>query len=218
MPSAGWIRIVIALVAAAMLGLSVLTGDSIDEQGLRWIGGVASGITLLLLAFDRWMWRWPIVRWFTELAGQRVIYGTWRGQINYIADGQGNPGSTAVYMAVHQTYSTISVRCYFPKTQSTSWTLAATLSKGEHRYELRYIFQQEAPAPDRDQNRPTQGACDLAIVGRPVQEISGSYYSERGGKGTMTFDGHSRKLAGSAADAGRLRYRELRTDSSGAAS
>lgn len=209
MPSPAWIRAIIGLVAAAMLGLSALTGDSIDQQGLRWIAGVASGVTLLLLAFDRWLWRWPMVRWFTELAGQRVIHGTWRGQIDYLTDGQGNRGSTAVYMAVYQTYSTVSIRCYFPRTQATSWSLTAALSKGEHRHELRYIFQQEAPAPDRDRNRPTQGACQLAIVGRPVQEVSGSYYSERGGKGTMAFDGHSNGVAGSVAHAERMRFRDL---------
>src|SRR5438874_2103486 len=103
MPSANWIRIVIALAAAGILALSALTGDSVDEQGLRWLGSVTGGVTLLLLAFDRWLWRWPLVRWVTELTGSRVIHGTWRGTLTYESDAEGRPGSHPLFMAVHQT-------------------------------------------------------------------------------------------------------------------
>lgn len=207
MPSPAWIRVVIALVALAMLGLTALTGDSIDEQGIRWIGGVAAGITLLLLAFDRWIWKWPLVRKLAELTGTRVIHGTWRGTIAYIADRDGRPGKQPILMAVHQTYSTVKIRCYFPTKKSQSWSLTATIEKDAHRHVLRYIYRQQAEAPDRDANRPTEGACELALVGRPVEEISGSYYAERGGKGTMAFDGYSKKVAGSADHAARMQFR-----------
>ena len=209
MPSPGWIRIVITLAAGAMFGLSALTGDSIDQQGLRWLGVIAGGITLLLLAFDRWLWRWPGLRLISELTGTPVLHGTWRGHIDYLTDGKGNPGTIEVYMAIHQTYSDLSLRCHFPKAGSVSWSLAASLSRDNHRHQLLYVFQQQAPAPQRDENRPTQGACDLEIVGRPVEEIAGSYYTERGGKGTVAYDGHSAKVAGSSSQALRLTYRNL---------
>lgn len=209
MPTATWIKVVIGLVAGAMLLLSALTGDSIDEQGLRWLGGIASGITLLLLAFDRWIWRWWGIRTLTELSGSRVIRGTWRGVLQYKADGQGNPGQQPCFMAVEQTYSTVRIRCYFPSRDSESWSLAAAIEPESHRHVLRYIYRQQAEAPDRDQNRPTEGACELRLVGRPVTEIVGSYYAERGGKGKMTFDGYCPKVAGSAADAQGLEFRSL---------
>jgi hypothetical protein len=209
MPSANWIRVVIALVALAMVGLTVLTGDSINQQGLRWLGGIASGITLLLLAFDRWIWRWPLIRRATELSGSRIIHGTWRGTLSYVADGDGAPGEQRIFMAVHQTYSAVSVRCYFPTQNSESWSLTATIEKDTHRQVLRYIYRQQAAAPDRARNRATEGACELALVGRPVEEISGSYYAERGGKGTIKFDGYSTKVAGSADHASRMAFRDL---------
>jgi hypothetical protein len=209
MPDARWIRIVVLLAAGLMFLLSVATGSSIDENGLRWLGAVTSGVTLLLFAFDRWIWRWPGIRTLVELGGARVLHGTWRGVLEYQADGEGQPGSQPIYMAIHQTYSKLKVCCYFPTKRSESWSLAASLDPDQHRHVLRYIYQQQAEAPDRATNRPTQGACELVVVGRPVEEIGGSYYAERGGKGRIRFDGYSRKLAGSGLNAERLSYRNL---------
>ena len=209
MPSSNWIRIVIGLVALAMIGLTTLTGDSIDQQGLRWLGSVASAITLLLLAFDRWIWRWPGIRVVTELSGSRVIHGTWRGTLSYATDGHGGAGEQPIFMAVHQTYSAVSVRCYFPSQNSESWSLTAAIDKDTHRHVLRYIYCQQATAPDRARNRPTEGACELALIGRPIEEVSGSYYAERGGKGTIRFDGYARQVAGSASHASRMSFRNL---------
>lgn len=208
MPSPGWIRITIGLLAAAMVALSALTGESIDEQGLRWIGGAAGGITLLLLAFDRWIWRWPGVRWLSEVTGTPVLHGTWSGLLDYTRDGEGNPGQTPIYMAICQTYSAISVRCYFPQTNAQSWSLAAALISNEHRHDLRYVYQQMAPVPDRDANRPTEGACELAVAGRPVATLSGSYYSERGGSGRINLPSYSPKLAGSLEQSRQLDFSE----------
>lgn len=206
MPSPTWIRITIGLLAAAMLGISALTGDSIDEQGLRWLSGVTGAIVVFLLVFDQWLWRAPGIRKVCELTGRPVLYGTWFGKLDYQRDNEGNPGSTQVYMAIHQTYSTISVRCYFPTFHSESWSLAASLCRNDHRHDLRYVYQQMAPVPDRSHNRPTEGATQLAVAGRPVIQLSGSYYSERGGSGTIVLDAHSPKLAGSLGEAERLDF------------
>lgn len=204
MPSAAWIRAIIGIAAALMFGVSALTGDSIDHEGLRWLTGVASAVTLLLLAFDQWLWRAPGIRWLCEVSGRPVIHGTWWGRLDYENDGEGNPGTTEIYTAIHQTFSSLSVRCYFPKTRAESWCLAASLRNEDHRHDLRYIYQQQAEAPDRDHNRPTEGACHLAVAGRPVRELSGSYFSERGGRGRISLTAHSPEFSGTLAEAERL--------------
>jgi hypothetical protein len=208
MPSPGWIRVVIGLAAALMFLIAALTGDSSDV-GLRSIGVVTSAVTLILLVFDRWAWRWPVVRRLSELTGSRVLHGTWRGRFDYREDAEGASGSGSIYLAIHQTYSQLSIRGHFPETGSTSISLAEKLSAEGHRHLLRYVYQHEAPAPDRDRNRSTQGACELAVVGSPVEEVSGSYYAERGGKGTISLTAHADQVAGSVAQAERLDYREL---------
>lgn len=218
MPSAQWIRVIIALAAGAVFGLSLLTGDSIDEQGLRWLGGVTGGITLLLLAFDRWIWKWPGVRFLSELSGRRVIHGTWRGTFDYEANENGQPGTSTFYLAVKQTYSDADVRCYFPRTGSTSRSLTATLLPDGHHHTLHFLYSSKAEAPDRDGNRPHEGACTLAVVGRPVEELTGSYYTDRLGRGRMSSTAHSQRVAGSLRQAERLTYGDRHSVGSNAAS
>jgi hypothetical protein len=210
MPSPGWIRIVIALAALAMVVVSLLSGDSEGSPGLRSIGIASGAVTLALLLFDRWAWRWRGVRWLSELTGSRVLHGTFRGTFNYLQDGDGNPGTGPIYLAVYQTYSQISIRSFFPLTDSSSISLLAGLHAEDHRHLLRYVFQHEAPAPDREHNRSTQGVCELAVVGKPVTELSGSYYAERGGKGTISLFEHAVDVAGSVAHAESLTYTDLR--------
>lgn len=207
MPSPFWTRAIVFLAAAALLALSLITGDSIEHNWLRWIGVITSAVILAVLAFDQWLWRIPGVRHLCEMAGTPVIRGTWRGTLEYERDGEGNPGATEIYLAVEQTYSSVSVRCYFPKTRAESWSLTAALLRNDHRQDLHYIYQQQAPVPDRDRNRPTQGACELAVAGRPVTQLSGSYYSERGGCGTITASEYSPQVAGSLANAEALSFR-----------
>jgi hypothetical protein len=214
-----WVRIIAALLAAAMLALSVITGESVDAQGLRWLGGCVSAITLLLLAFDRWIYRWPGVRWLTQASGTPVIHGTWRGILHFEKDAQGNAGDQPIYMAVHQTYCNVKIRCYFPTKGSQSESLLAAIFSDRHRPTLRYIYCSQVPAPYRDTNRPTEGTVELHLVGRPINEISGSYYAERNGaRGTIAFDSHATVVAGSGMHAEGLVFRSLRVHPDGQAS
>jgi hypothetical protein len=206
MPSPRWTRTVIVLAAGLMFLLSLFTGDSINQDGLRWLGGVTSAVILSVLVFDLWLWRLPGILQLCEIAGHPTIRGTWRGLLEYERDGEGNPGSTEIYLAVRQTFSAVSVRCYFPKTRAESWSLTASLLRNDHRHDLHYIYQQQAPAPDRDRNRPTQGACELAIAGRPVTELVGSYYAERGGSGRIIASEYSPDVAGSLLQAEALSF------------
>jgi hypothetical protein len=206
MPSPGWIRLLIAVAAAIMLLVSLLSGGAEGAPGLRSVGVATSVLTLAVLLFDRSVWRWPLLRRLSELAGTRILHGTWRGTYSYTDDGSGNEGSAPLYLAIHQTYSQIRVRAYFPATGSTSISLLASLRGEDHRHVLRYVFQHTAQPPDRDANRPTEGVCELAVVGSPVEELTGSYYAERGGKGLITLRQHSSRVAGSAVHAARLDY------------
>jgi hypothetical protein len=207
MPSPSWIKIVIALLAGGMLVLSWLTGDSIDKQGLRWLGGLTGAITLLLLVVDRWAWRWPLARAVTERLGYPVLHGTWEGRLGYEADERDQPGIDVVYMAVHQTLSSINIQTYFGRTGSTSRSLSASLVPGTHQHTLYYIYSSQAAAPNRDANRPHEGAAALSIVGKPVEEIAGSYFTDRRRRGQLRFTQRSTKVAGSYEQASRLEFK-----------
>ncbi len=93
MPTPAGIRIVIALFAGFIFGMASLTGDSIDENGLRWASAAASGVILLVLAYERWVWRWPLISRLAEWTNRPVLHGTWKGTLEFERDASGNPGS-----------------------------------------------------------------------------------------------------------------------------
>jgi hypothetical protein len=53
-----------------------------------------------------------------------------------------------------------------------------------------------------------KAAC--MVAGRPVRELVGSYYAERGGSGRITAVEHSPEVAGSLARAGALSFETRR--------
>jgi hypothetical protein len=133
--------------------------------------------------------------------------GAW-SRLEYEADRDGKPGSTDIWMAVHQTYSSVEVHCYL--TTSTSVAVTATIELvGKHRHQLVYVYRSQAPVPERDRNRPHEGSCTLQLVGRPVEEIGGDYYTDRHGRGRIVFDGFSKRCLGSLGQAQRAKYRAL---------
>lgn len=119
-PSPTWTKIVVALVAAAVLAIVLITGQSIDRNGYKWISGIAGAIALILLTYDRWVWRWPLIRKVAEWTGTPVLHGTWKGTLAYEADADGKPGSTDFFMTVQQTYSDIEIHAYVSTSESHS--------------------------------------------------------------------------------------------------
>jgi hypothetical protein len=191
-PTPAGIRIIIGLFAALILGIATLTGDSIDENGLRWASGAASAVILLVLAYDRWVWRWPVISRIAEWTNRPVLHGTWKGTLEFERDAAGQPGSIDFYMTIHQTYSTIEVDGHVATSSSRSRSADLQRARRGERL-LWFIYQSEAPIPDQSHNQPHYGAAKLTLVGSPVREITGSYWTARGGAGTMRFTEHSRK-------------------------
>ena len=65
-----------------MFGTAAVSGDSSFGIGqLRLIGAATSAVTLVLLVYERWAWRWPLLRRVAESTGTPVVHGTWRGTV-----------------------------------------------------------------------------------------------------------------------------------------
>ena len=200
MPSPTATKIVVALAALLAIGVSFATGKSIDQEGYKWISGIAGVIGLLALAYDRWIWRWPIISKIAEWKGRPVLHGTWKGTLDFERDADGNPGSIDFFMTVRQTFSQIEVHSYVSTSESHS--TSATLeqpSKGQRL--LWFTYRSEAPALSLDTNRPHNGATKLHLVGSPVKEIHGSYWNDRCRRGEIRFTERSKKPYGSFAEA-----------------
>lgn len=206
MPTSNWTRAVIAVFAGIILLGAWLTGGSLDKNFLRWTSGAASVVALLVLAYDKWVWRWPVIRKIAEWTGKPVMRGTWKGQLTFERDQNDQPGTEPVYLAVDQTFSQVSVRAFVVKSESHS--LTATIERPmPTRRQLIYAFRSEAPHHARETNRPHDGTAVLSIVGIPVQELSGSYYNDRLRRGSIHLTEHSSKVAESFAHAERQTYK-----------
>ena len=207
MPSPGGIRLIIALFAGLMVGIATLTGDSIDKNGLRWASGAASAVILLVLVYDRWVWRWPMIKRIAEWTNRPVLHGTWKGTLEFERDAAGQPGSIDFYMTIHQTYSTIEVDGHVSTSSSHSRSAALERPRSGQRL-LWFIYQSEAPIPEQAQNQPHYGAAKLRLVGSPVTEITGSYWTARGGAGIMRFTEHTSTTHDSFEAAARGTYKK----------
>ncbi len=208
MPSQNWIKAVIALFAGIIFLISTLTGQSIDQNGLRWISSAASAVILLVLIYEKWVWRWPVIRKLAEWAGRPVVHGTWKGELSFERDANDQPGAIPLYLSINQTFSAVTVRAFVATSEAYSTT--ATIERPmPTRRQLVYAFHSEAPHDGRDNNRPHDGTAVLAIVGIPVEEITGSYYNDRARRGSIKLTEHCRKLVESFSQAERQTYKKV---------
>jgi len=200
------IKAVIILFSIFIFLTSFVTGESIDDNLFRWITGVTSAVILIWTAYDKWIWRWPLFSKLSKLSGTPVLHGTWKGVLQFESDESGKEGEVEIYLSINQTLSTISVRSFFKK-PSESYSIVAKIEKLEpDRKQLIYLYKSESPYGKRKNNRPHDGACVLNIIGKPVKELSGSYFTEREGAGTVKVTRYNSQLSETFENASELGY------------
>jgi hypothetical protein len=179
MPSPTWARITIALAALATAVVIVLTGGRLDTGLARAVATASTVVILALLAFDRWLWRWPVIR---AIHSTPVLRGTWKTEVRSTYVHRRDEAIEA-YLAVAQTYSQLKIRMLFDRSQSES--LSATLLPEAGRCTLYYIFRSEKHALEPDSNPPNRGAAQLVIGKRPHAHLEGDYWMEAGTRGRV---------------------------------
>jgi hypothetical protein len=83
-PSPTATKIVIAIAAVLAILLSLVTGKSIDQEGYKWISGIAGAVGILVLAYDRYIWRWPLIRKIAEWKGRGRFRATRSSELSYL--------------------------------------------------------------------------------------------------------------------------------------
>lgn len=202
------IQIVILLYSVLIFILSFVTRQSIDDNLFRWLSGVTSLVVIMWTTYDKWIWRKWIFKYITQFLGVPILYGTWKGKLKFEKDENGNSGEVDVYIAINQTFTSISTRSFFKK-PSVSRSITAKIEEESDIKKLVYLYKSEAPYGKRDNNRPHDGATVFDIVGNPVKKLLGSYFTDRKGAGTVILDEHSEILAENFDDAERFIYKKL---------
>lgn len=187
MPSSTWARIVIALAALVAGGFGLALGADIDPKLVRAVVPASAVVILFLLAFDRWLWRWPVIR---LLVSRPILHGTWKTELR-TSYRQRADETIEAYLVIDQTYSGICVRMLFDRSQSVS--VSGDLVQEDGHCVLYYVFRSDKHALEPATNSPSRGAADLKVETEPSVHLEGDYWMEVGTKGRIVTTGHSRK-------------------------
>lgn len=201
MPTSNWARIVIALAALIAGGFALALGANIDIKLVRAVVPTSSVVILFLLAFDRWLWRWPGIQ---RLMKRPVLHGTWKTELRTTYKDRADEAIEA-YLVVVQTYSRICVRMLFDRSQSKS--MSGDLVQENGHCVLCYVFRSEKHALEPKSNPPSRGAAQLAVATKPSTHLEGDYWMEVGTKGRLVSKGHSPTRFDTFAGARRGTYR-----------
>jgi hypothetical protein len=174
MPTSNWTRLVIALATAIALGIVWVTSGNLDLTYAKAVVTATSAVTLLLLAFDSWLWRYAPLRWTVR---RPVLHGTWKMTQRTTYEPRADE-TIESYLVIHQTYSTIRVNGLYAISDSQS--LSADLTVEKSRCMLSYVFRTDAHTMHRAGNPPSRGAATLKVGRKPHLHLEGDYWMERG--------------------------------------
>ncbi len=197
MPSRSTIWVIVGVTAIIyFVGLWVLKAPA-GSVLMRLSGLAVMVVSLLLAAFDRFLWKFlpklPLINYFAK---RPVLHGTWKGtfESDYVYPETGKrEGPTEAYLAARQTYSSLHVR--FITRRSASESMACELKKKrDGRYEVYAVYENRPPLLDQQASPVHRGGLILDVVGDPAHALKGSYWTDRKTQGDLNLDGHSKNV------------------------
>jgi hypothetical protein len=193
MPSRTTIWVIVAVTALIYLvGFSMLDAPARDVL-TRLSGFAVLSVSLLLYAFDNYLWKRSIINNFIK---RPVLYGTWKGtfESDYVYPETGKrEGPTEAYLAVRQTFSTLHVRLVTKRSASES--MACELkTKRDGRYEIYAVYEGRPPLLAQRASPVHRGGLILEVVGEPAHALKGSYWTDRKTQGDLKLVGYSQEV------------------------
>jgi hypothetical protein len=161
--------------------LLLLDGVAIHLSWLRQWSDVVPILLVMIGVFDKWLWKWPFInRW---LARRPIIAGTWHVLITPTA----GDASITAYMVVRQTFARLSMRLLTPESQSE--LLSGTVIRThDDLYQVVGLYTNRPTLAVRDRSPIHHGAFVLDVHGDPPTELDGSYWTDRGTRGSMVLN------------------------------
>lgn len=143
-------------------------------------------VSTLLAAFDRGVWRWPVVRAFVR---RPDVEGTWIGEIHSEwrdpRTGEQVPPIPAA-LVVRQTYCDIVVSQF--TAASSSVTISAAMTEdSDGRWLVVGLYRNEPRLPHQDFSRIHHGGLRMHLAVGAPQRLQGVYWTDRGNRGELEF-------------------------------
>lgn len=177
----------VAIVIIIWVGLLFISGVTLRPSYLKYLSLAVSLGYFLLVAFDRWLWRIPFV---ARMFHRPVLYGTWKGQLQSSwTDPSGKEGipPIAVFLAVRQTNSSISMRMMTKESASRSLVASLEAPRGDV-VRASCTYQSDPRLLIQGRSRIHYGALMLEVEGNPATRLTGSYWTDRDTKGEVSLD------------------------------
>lgn len=176
---------IVFLIGSVWLGLLVIDGVAVELVWLKHLSTVVPVALVVLASFDRWLWKLPWLNgWF---ANRPVLCGTWRVELRseWVNPETGaKPGPIICYMAVRQTFSSLSMRLMTP--ESTSELVAERiLVAADGVARVVGVYTNEPKLSLRERSPIHYGSLLLDVHGHPPMALEGSYWTDRESRGTM---------------------------------
>jgi hypothetical protein len=134
-------------------------------------------IALLILAYDRCLWRLPLVR---RLTGVPLLAGTWRGTLvsTYSCSDVRQRQPILVAMLITQTASTVTVSLFTNESMSTSTTALLTRLK-DRRWSLSWSYENTPCATVRDRSVRHRGKAEANVGIENGAILGADYFTDR---------------------------------------
>lgn len=192
---------IVFIVGVVWLILLFIDGAAVE---LAWLPKLTAVVPVLLVAlgiFDRWLWkhRW-INSWFAK---RPVLCGTWEVVLQTEwRDPKTDqaPGPILCYMAVRQTFSSLSMRLM---TQESSSELVAEriVQAYDGVFRILGVYSNKPRVAVRHRSEIHFGALLLEVQGEPPATLEGHYWTDRSTRGSMNFTRRNTKVFGSYEEA-----------------
>lgn len=183
---------IIAITVVLWATTLFLSGFKITSDFFRPFSVIVCVLSILLLVFDRWLWRLRIFQgWFVS---RPDLEGTWQVEIRPTwSDSDDRLDRVEAYMAIRQTLSTINMRQMTEESSSELLASEIVLS-ADKTYKLFGIYRNEPKLSVREQNPIHNGGLMLQVQGSPPDRLEGHYWTDRKSGGEMILREHHEKV------------------------
>lgn len=175
--------------------------------GFLWVRGIelnwdhaepftftVSVLTGLVWLFDRYLWKWRLLDF---LGVKPSLIGTWRVELQSTwCDPKTGVRANPVmgFAVIRQTYSSISIRIM--TREAESFLKTSRFDKQDDGVTFLFGAYQSDPSIHARQGASEihYGSFQYKLVGHPVEQIVGHYWTDRSTKGSITIDGRKKVL------------------------
>ena len=178
----------VIIVAAIVWACIVwLRGGELSWEYITPFGAVITSVSILLMLFERVLWRW----WpFYIFSGIPDLRGDWKIEVrsNYVDPSNSEPSQCVEgTAAVRQTLSSLSIRT--DTGSQTSFLIAYNIIRhGDGVYEVVGVYQSDPDLALRGSYSEIHyGAFRYSINGPPITEMHGNYWTDRNTRGKINF-------------------------------